>query len=153
MESRIIVCPKCGQLNRAPEARLRERLIPQCGGCHTPLFDGHPAEVSDVATFDRMISRNGIPVLVDFWASWCGPCHAMAPHFEAASRDMQPLVRFAKLDTEAVPAVSARYGIRSIPSLILFDKGREAARQAGAMDTKSIIAWIRQTGLASFSRN
>ena len=146
MESRIIVCPACGQLNRAPLDRLQRRLAPQCGGCHAPLFDGHPVSIRDEAMFDRMISRNQIPVLVDFWASWCGPCLAMAPQFEAAAGQAEPLVRLAKLDTEAVPSVAARFGIRSIPTMILFRGGREAARRAGAMDARSILGWLNEAG-------
>ncbi len=142
MDSYVIVCPHCGGLNRAPAARLTARQTPDCGRCHAPLFTGKPVDLADATAFDRMISRTEIPVVVDFWAAWCAPCRHMAPHFAAAAADLEPLVRFAKLDTEAAPDVSARFGIRGIPCMIMFRKGREVARQAGALDKRAIVAFI-----------
>ena len=142
MESYVIVCPHCGGLNRAPSARLVARQTPDCGRCHAPLFTGAPVDLANASAFDRMISRTDIPVVVDFWAAWCGPCRQMAPAFAAAAAELEPLVRFAKLDTEAAPDVSARFGIRGIPCMIMFRKGREVARQAGALDKRAIVAFI-----------
>ncbi len=142
MDSYVIVCPHCGGLNRAPAARLTARQSPDCGRCHEPIFTGKPVDLADAAAFDRMISRTEIPVVVDFWAGWCAPCRQMAPHFAAAGAELEPLVRVAKLDTEAAPDVSARFGIRGIPCMIMFRGGREVARQAGALDKRAIVAFI-----------
>jgi thioredoxin 2 len=135
-----IVCPHCDAVNRVPAAKLDEQ--PVCGKCKQPLFSAHPFELSS-DNFERHITRNDIPVLVDFWAPWCGPCRMMAPAFEQAAAQLEPNIRVAKLNTEEAQALGQRYNIRSIPTLALFKNGREVARQAGAMDTRGIVAWAR----------
>ncbi len=139
-ETLNVVCPKCGTINRVPRARLGDH--PTCGKCKQPLFDGHPVELDGVS-FERQVASSDLPVVVDFWAPWCGPCHAMAPHFERAARELEPAVRLAKLNTEEERSVASRYNIRSIPTLILFKGGREVARQSGAMDSAHLVRWVR----------
>ncbi len=134
-----LVCPHCHAVNRLPAARLGQ--APNCGQCHRPLFDGQPVEL-DAAAFPRHLARNDIPLLVDFWAPWCGPCRMMAPHFAEAARLLEPRVRLAKVDTEAAPQLGAQYGIRSIPTLALFAGGKEVARQTGAMGAQGIVRWV-----------
>ena len=123
-----------------PRARLQD--APKCGKCRSALFQGHPVSV-DASGFEANLSHHTIPVVVDFWAAWCGPCKMMAPLFEKAARELEPEARLIKLDTEAEPALAARYGIRSIPTFAIFLGGHEIARQAGAMDYAALIRWVR----------
>ena len=137
----LLACPNCPAMNRVPSSRLD--ATPRCGRCQAPLFRGAPLTLTD-ARFDAHALRSGLPLLVDFWAPWCGPCLQMAPAFASAARELEPRVRLAKVDTEAEPALGARFGIRSIPTLVLFAGGREVARQSGAIATPAIVQWTRR---------
>ncbi|HKR92188.1 thioredoxin TrxC [Novosphingobium sp.] len=137
----IIACPTCASLNRVPRDKLAGGG--KCGRCHSILFGGHPVTLT-AANFEAHATRSGIPLVIDFWASWCGPCRQMAPQFAAAAADLEPMVRLGKLDTEAEQAIAGRYGIRSIPTMALISEGREIARQSGAMPKSAIVGWVRK---------
>jgi thioredoxin 2 len=135
-----IVCPACGTVNRVPPER--PAAAARCGSCHHALFDAHPAVV-DEAGFEGHLRSNDIPVLLDVWAPWCGPCHTMAPQFERAAASLEPGVRLLKLNADEAPNVSARLGVRGIPAMYLFRNGEVLAQTAGAMSADAIVRWVR----------
>ncbi len=133
-------CPHCATLNRVPRARLADGG--RCGNCHEPLFAGRPLTLT-AQNFARHAEAD-LPLLIDFWAEWCGPCRAMAPAVEEAARNLEPALRVAKLDTEAAPEIAQRFGIQSIPTLVLMRHGRELGRVSGALSLPQLVAWTRQ---------
>ena len=133
-----IACASCLAANRVPVARLAED--PKCGKCGARLLDGAPAELRE-DQFEAFVQRTGLPVLADFWAPWCGPCRAMAPHFERAAAELKDRVRLVKVNTEEAPGLAQRYGIRAIPTLVLFKGGVEAKRVSGALDAGALARW------------
>ena len=135
-----LVCPACGTVNRVPDAKLHD--APVCGRCGAAIMGAAPVSLDD-ASLPKFVERTELPVVVDFWADWSGPCKMMAPHFETAAREA-PEIRFVKVDSDASPRASAQYGIRSIPTLILFIKGNEVARQSGAMQATELKRWIER---------
>jgi len=139
MTARHVLCARCGTVNRIPAERLGDR--PVCGQCRSALLGGPPAELSS-QDFDRAIGKNDLPVPVDFWAPWCGPCRMMAPVFDAAADRHATRLRFARVNTEDHPDLAGRYNIRGIPTLVLFRGGREAARVSGALDSSGLDRWL-----------
>jgi thioredoxin 2 len=134
-----IPCGHCGARNRVPAERLGD--VPVCGRCRTRLFDRHPAALDD-ESFDRFLSASDLPLLVDFWASWCGPCKSMAPHFERAAQEHAGRILFAKVDTDTAPRTAQRFEVQSIPTLILYRSSQPVARHSGALGAPEIAAWL-----------
>ena len=134
-----IVCPECASVNRLDRNRLGDR--PVCGKCKQTVFSGTPL-ILNSKNFDKQIARNDIPVVIDFWAPWCGPCKAMGPAFAQAATELEPNYRLAKLNTEAEPQLAMRMKISSIPTIILFKAGREIARHSGVMTAAGIDNWL-----------
>ncbi len=144
MTTTSLSCPHCLKTNKVPSDRLGDG--PKCGSCKKPLFSGKPMTLT-AANAASLLNHTEIPVLVDCWAAWCGPCRSFAPTFEKAAKDMEPALRFAKLDTEANQQLAARWNIRSIPTLILFKQGKEAARVSGALPGPQLKQWLAQQGI------
>lgn len=141
MQALHYTCPSCGAINRIPSERTQD--LPNCGRCKEALFSGRPVELND-DDFCRFLEKNDMPVVVDFWAAWCGPCQMMAPFFNQLSAQMEQQIRFVKVDTEQAQRTSAQFNIRSIPTLIVFHKGREIDRLAGALPLPQLQQWISQ---------
>jgi thioredoxin 2 len=137
-----IVCPHCDAINRVPRERLGQRA--KCGSCHRLLFEGKPAALDNAVRFDKHANHSDIPLLVDFWAVWCGPCKAMAPIFEQAASQLEPEVRLVKVDADAVPELLQRFSVQAIPTMMLVHHGREIARKAGVMPLPQLLAWTRE---------
>lgn len=142
-DTRRVVCARCDAVNRVPAARPAE--LAKCGKCHAPLFSGAPVAL-DGARLEKHLANSDVPVIVDFWAAWCGPCKAMAPVFERAARALEPQARFVKVDVDANPDLAALYGVQGIPALFAFKGGKVAARQAGVTDMATLRQWVEALG-------
>ena len=136
-----VVCPSCAAVNRLPAAKPAEKA--KCGVCHEPLFSGHPANANG-AMFEKQIARSSVPVVVDVWAPWCGPCRAMAPAFEQTARELEPHMRLAKVDIDKAPDIAAQYGVQGVPTLVVYKNGKAADRQVGALPASQLRAWIER---------
>lgn len=147
-DARHIVCPNCLTVNRL--AAQKDARKAKCGRCRQPLFTGHPVAVS-ANSFATHIQRNDIPVVVDFWAQWCGPCKVMAPAYERVTSELEPAIRFLKVDTEAEPELASRYQIQSIPTVLLFRHGNLVARHSGMLDAKGLRSWLREQHVDTLS--
>jgi len=142
-ENLIVACPSCNTMNRFPRERLAPGITGKCGQCKSPLFTGHPVALT-AESFEAHAMKSDIPLLVDFWAPWCGPCKAMGPQFERAAGLLEPTVRLAKLNTDEEQALASRFSIQGIPTLVLMKHGKEVARLSGLMDAARIEAWATQ---------
>lgn len=140
----LAACPSCSTLNRLPRDKLAQGPGGKCGQCGAALFEGHPVAL-DSRTFETHAVRSDLPLLVDFWAPWCGPCRAMAPQFEKAAAQLEPGVRLAKVNTDEEQELAARFSIRGIPTIVLMAKGREVARHSGVMDAEGIRRWVQRS--------
>lgn len=139
-DTKQCICPSCGAVNRIPDSRLSDN--PKCGKCKEPIFTGKPLDLRD-NNFAKVIAKSDLPVVVDFWAQWCGPCKMMGPDFATAAAKMSPNVIFAKVNTELAQQTASKFDIRSIPSILIFKNGQSVARQAGAMNTQQITDWVK----------